>query len=88
MAGVNEDRRRHLDEVREALMSTAGLRAGAESLVGAFLLELEGRPDEEVVTELGGCRVDIGLERELTVGELRSRLRWTLTELAIREGAS
>lgn len=71
-------REAELRRLRRTLMSSSTLREGSASVVEAMLLAVDGRDDAELVFSFDG----IELDGPLAAGELRSRLRATLAELA------
>jgi hypothetical protein len=75
-----------LEELRELLMQKPQLRAQSEAVVEEMLAGIADLEDDEPagdwLTELGCERLPIF---EITIGELRERLRGTLAELAARD---
>lgn len=77
------------ERIREAVMSTPETRASAEAVVEAMLESVADLDDDDVApawAEEAAESVYADYEPgSLTAGELRTRLRRTLTEIACRD---
>lgn len=72
--------------IREALLSTPETRSSSEAVVHAILESVADLEDYDAIPEwVTECSEGIGDEPPADVGELRSRLRATLTEIACRD---
>jgi hypothetical protein len=78
---VSRDAARYA-EVHAILLGSPRLRAGSEDVVAAMLAELADLADDEPAPDW--VPPDPVADLTLTAGEVRARLRLTLTELAAR----
>lgn len=76
------------ERIREALMSTPELRASSQNVVEAMLEEVADMDEDDLApgwVQKSAESVYSDHDGEMTVGELRERLRRTLTEIAVRD---